>query len=242
MSLGLASYGLAFVAGVLSMLSPCVLPLIPIVFGSAIGVHRLGAFALASGLTISFTAAGLFVATVGYSLGLDAELFRNLAAVLLLILGAVLASASLQARFATATAAISTAGQSALDRLKPEGLFGQFLIGIVLGVAWSPCVGPTLGAAATLASQGKELTEVALAMTLFGLGAAVPMGLIGAASRTFTARWRGRFVLAGKFGKQTVGGVMAALGVLVLTGFDRSVEAFLVNASPAWLTDLTTRF
>ena len=63
------------------------------------------------------------------------------------------------------------------------GSAGQFLVGVLLGVVWSPCVGPTLGAASTLASQGKDLGQIGLLMLLFGLGAALPLILIGSLSR-----------------------------------------------------------
>ena len=80
MDFGIGTYGLGFLAGVLSTLSPCVLPLIPILIATAIGAHRLGPYALAVGLMVSFTAVGIFVASVGASLGLDQEVFRTIAA------------------------------------------------------------------------------------------------------------------------------------------------------------------
>ena len=80
----------AFVAGVLTVLSPCVLPILPIVFGAAASERKYGPAALAAGLTVSFVAIGLFVATIGYSVGLTAELFRQIAAALMIVLGAVL--------------------------------------------------------------------------------------------------------------------------------------------------------
>src|SRR4030081_2550617 len=67
---------LAFVAGLFSVLSPCVLPLVPIVLGAAVAEHKLGPVALAVGLALSFTAIGMFVATIGYTIGLDGDVFR----------------------------------------------------------------------------------------------------------------------------------------------------------------------
>jgi len=65
----------AVVAGVLSTLSPCVLPLLPVVLGTAVSQHRFGPVALAGGLAVSFVAIGLFVATIGFSIGLDLAAF-----------------------------------------------------------------------------------------------------------------------------------------------------------------------
>jgi cytochrome c biogenesis protein CcdA len=78
------TYALGAVAGVLSTLSPCVLPLLPIVIGSAAGAHRFGAVALAGGVALSYAATGLFVASFGFDIGLDGDIFRAAAAILLL--------------------------------------------------------------------------------------------------------------------------------------------------------------
>jgi cytochrome c-type biogenesis protein len=97
--MGIGSVAGAFVAGVLTVLSPCVLPILPIVLGAAASERKYGPAALAAGLAVSFVAIGLFVATIGYSVGLTAELFRQIAAALMIVLGAVLLLPSLQARW-----------------------------------------------------------------------------------------------------------------------------------------------
>ena len=88
--MAVGSLGLAFLAGLLSILSPCVLPLLPIVLGSAAAEHRLAPLALAGGVALSFVAIGLFIATIGFSIGLDADVFRTAAAILMVMLGVVL--------------------------------------------------------------------------------------------------------------------------------------------------------
>lgn len=242
MHLGIGSYGFGFVAGSLSILSPCVLPLVPVVVGTAFAAHPLGALALALGLALSFTGAGMFIATVGFAIGLDAEWFRNAAAVILVGFGAILLSGSLQQRFASATASLGAYADQWLRRLHIEGIRGQFVVGLLLGLVWAPCVGPTLGAAATLASQGKSLGQVALVMALFGIGAALPLTVIGSLSHRYFASSKRKLLRAGTYGKYVLGGAMAVLGLLMLTGWDRLLEAYLVEISPAWLTALTTRF
>ena len=89
---------LAFVAGVLSILSPCVLPILPIALGAAASEHKWGPVALATGLALSFVIIGLFVATVGYSIGLNADLFRYAAATLVVVFGALLVLPGLTSR------------------------------------------------------------------------------------------------------------------------------------------------
>jgi len=101
------SLALAFVAGVLSILSPCVLPILPIILGAAASEHRWGPVVLAVGLSVSFVAIGLFAATVGYSIGLDTDVFRNTAAALMIAVGSVLLVPRFQARLALAGAPLA---------------------------------------------------------------------------------------------------------------------------------------
>jgi cytochrome c-type biogenesis protein len=242
MDFGLGTYSLGYLAGILSTLSPCVLPLIPILISTAITAHRLGPYALAAGLTISFTIVGMLIGTVGASLGIDQNVFRYIAAVILILFGIVLLSTQLQERFATATSGLSTAGDGLLSKLNIDGLKGQFIIGLVLGIIWTPCVGPTLGAATTLASQGKDLAQIALLMFIFGLGAGTPLVILGSVSRATMMKLRGKMMSAGKTGKYLLGGIMVLLGIMILTGLDKTFEAWVLSVSPQWLTELTTRY
>lgn len=236
------SAALAFVAGILSALSPCVLPLLPLVLGAAVSEHPWGPAALALGLAASFVGIGLFVATVGYSMGLNEGVFRDVAALLLLALGAVLMLPRLQTRFATAAGPVSNWSSRRFGGFAGRGLKGQLAVGLLLGAVWSPCVGPTLGAASLLAAQGSDLGRVALVMLIFGIGAALPLLLLGMVSREVMLRWRERLRRTGQGGKMVLGGLLVVTALLILSGGDRALETALVNASPAWLTQLTTRF
>jgi cytochrome c-type biogenesis protein len=240
MDLGPTSYGLAFVAGGLSTLSPCVLPILPILLASAVAAHRLGPYALAGGLTLSFTLVGMLIASLGSAVGLDQTTLRTAGALLLLAFGLILISPRLQERFALAASGVSGAGQGLLAKVTLDGLPGQFILGLLLGVVWSPCVGPTLGAAITLASQGRDLAQVTVLMALFGLGAGVPLASLGLLSRQATMRIRNRLLVAGKFGKQVLGGVMILLGGLILSGADKRFEAWVLDHAPGWLVQATT--
>ncbi|MCC3244062.1 sulfite exporter TauE/SafE family protein [Methylocystis sp. WRRC1] len=234
--------GLAFLAGLLSVLSPCVLPLLPLVLGAAAAEHRLAPALLAFGVALSFVVIGLFVATIGFSIGLDGDAFRQAAAVLMIAFGAVLLAPALQIRIAAAGGPLSDRLNSAFGDRPSNGLFGQFGLGLLLGAVWSPCVGPTLGAASVLAARGEDLGAVAATMGVFGVGAALPLLVLGMLSRQTMARWRDRLLSAGKRAKQALGALLLGLGVMIVTGADKTLEAWLVSASPEWLTQLTTRF
>lgn len=238
----LSTYFFSLVAGSLSTLSPCVLPLIPILITSALNTHKLGPYALAGGLALSFTVVGVFLATLGASLGLDQETFRVVAAILLIGFGIILLSSALQERFAVAASGLSNSGQSLLNRVSTDSLSGQFMLGLILGVVWSPCVGPTLGAAITLASQGESLWHITLVMALFGIGAGVPLILLGLLSRQAMMRFRDKLLLAGQTGKKILGVLLLLVGIMIIMGWDKQLESLALDILPEWLINLSVRF
>lgn len=235
-----STLALAGLSGALSTLSPCVLPLLPIVLASALQSHRWGAVALGFGLTVSFTALGLLLATIGLSLGLDAETLRIATGWLLLAFAAVLLLPAAQRGFTALASRLAPGGAAA--RVSGDGLGGQFLVGATLGAVWSPCSGPTLGTAATLAGRSGGLGTAATIMLVFGLGAALPLVLVGLVSRQRLARLRGGLLAASSAGKRMLGVLLLLIGLGIVSGFDHRVEGWLTAHSPDWLNDLTTRY
>lgn len=230
----------AYAAGVLTILSPCVIPLVPIVLGSAAQRHRWGPLALALGLVVSFTLTGFVIATIGASIGLDSESIRTWSAVLLLIVGIALLIPKAQALFEHAIGPLANWAGERQARLERFGLAGQAGIGVLLGLVWSPCVGPTLGAATVLAAQGRNLGEVTFVMLAFALGIATVLLIMALATQRLLTRWRGRLMTAGTRGRRILGGLIALVGILILTGTDRQLEGFVLSVLPDWVTNLTT--
>lgn len=238
----LGTTSLAFLAGTLSVLSPCVLPILPLVVGGAISAHRWGALALAAGLTLSFTAIGLFVATIGFSIGLSSGTFQFASAGLLIAFGIVLLLPQLQTRFAAALGPLVNGLEQRAARFPASGFGGQFALGLLFGAAWTPCTGPTLGAAAMMASAGHNMVQAAAGMLAFGIGASLPLLSLGLISRSTFQRWRGRLAGSGRHGRILLGIVLVLFGLLIVTGLDQTLETVLVAHFPTWLSDLTTRY
>lgn len=233
---------LAYLAGVLSILSPCVLPLVPIVLSSAAAQHKLAPLALAGGLAVSFTLVGVFVAAIGFAIGIDSDFVRRAGGATLSLVGVVLLTPSLQVRFAHAAGPVGAWANERLEGFQTAGLSGQAGLGVLLGLVWSPCVGPTLGAASLLAAQGQDLVQVAIVMLAFGLGAASILVALGYVSAAALKRLRDRMRDTGVVGRAALGGALVVLGLLIVVGADRMLEAYLVEISPDWLTALTTRY
>ncbi len=232
----------SFLAGVLSTLSPCVLPLIPVLVAGAAQRHRLAPLALAGGLAASFAVLGVALASFGLALGIDQAAVRTAAATLMTLFGVVLLAPPLQRGFAAVAAPVAGGGNAVLARVPGDGVAGKFGLGLLLGAVWSPCAGPTLGAAVGLAAQRRSLAEVTVVMAVFALGAAAPVLLLAYGSRGALSRRKEAMARLARRAKPLLGAVLVAVGLLVLTGLDKVIEAAAVAAMPDWLVELTVRF
>ncbi len=237
MSLEVAAIPLAFFAGVVGVLSPCVWPLVPVVMSSASASGRTGPLYLAAGLSLSFAIAGTGLTWLLVSTGMDPEFFRYFAAAMLVLVAAAILVRPLgdwlQARLSRLASRVPT---GPADR--PVSGVSQFGVGALLGVVWLPCVGPTLGAAIALASMGQDFGMAFVVMLAYGIGTGGVLLLAGLASSRLLARWRPRLMSSGNTGKKVLGWSLAVLGVLVLTGFDKVLETLAVNLLPEWLFTL----
>jgi cytochrome c-type biogenesis protein len=240
MSVSINLLSLGYAAGALTILSPCVLPLVPIVLGSAAQRSRWGPLALAVGLVASFTTVALAVALAGVSGGGD--ILRVGGAVLLVLAGVGILFKQVGAALGRVLAPFTSWANDAQMRAERFGTLGQAAIGVLLGIVWSPCVGPTLGAATALASQGRDVGTAALTILAFGAGVSTTLMVVALAARGLFPRWRQRLMSVGGVGNRVFGMLLVVVGLLIITGLDHQFEALAVAVSPDWLTDLTTRF
>jgi cytochrome c-type biogenesis protein len=231
---------LAFVAGLLTIISPCVLPLAPIVVAGARAENPSGPLALAAGLAVTFGVVGGILASLGLELG-ETGVVRTVAAAIMLTVGLGMI---LPANGAWAENLLSplTRLSSALSRHLPaSGLAGQAAVGAVLAFAWAPCVGPTLGAALALAASGGSLAVSMAIMMVFALGAAIALLLAGYGLRKIATRGR---KLAGQTAERARAGLgiaFAMVGLVILTGVEHHLEEVVIAIMPDWLVTLGTR-
>ncbi len=228
---------LSFAAGSLTSLSPCAFLALPLIVGSALQEGAWAPVAVAAGMTASFTLLGVLLAAAGTALGLGEAAWRTLSAALLAASGLALLCAPLQARLSAAASPLATAAGRLSRGL--SGPAGPFAVGALLGAVWSPCSGPTLGAAFGLASTARGAWRAAALMAAFGLGASAPLLVVAYGARG--AAFRSRALGAGRFGKPLLGVVLLALGALVLSGLDRALEAAVTARLPDWWLDLLAR-
>jgi len=213
---------------------------VPVILAGAAAEHRLAPLALAAGLAMSFTGIGMFVSTVGFALGLDMDIFRTVSAVLLIAAGSVLALPRFHPALAAAAGPIGDLAQRRLNGFSGSGVGGQFAVGLLLGAVWTPCVGPTLGAASVMAIRGENLWSAGATMAAFGIGTAVPLLALAAVSREVLLRWRGRLVCAAGGMKSALGLLLVIAGVMTLSGWDRLIQTYLESVVPGWLSAIST--
>jgi cytochrome c biogenesis protein CcdA len=232
---GLVTLALAFVAGLLTALSPCVLPLLPLVMGSA-ARNPYGPTALATGFVTTFTVIGVLLASLGTALGLSDTIVRSISAALLVAAGVLMISHRLQDRVGRWLSPLA----SATARLSPRtdrGIGSQFFVGALLGGVWSPCVGPTLGAALGLATRSETLAHAAAIMAAFGLGSATLLLAAGYASRAVIGQ-RLRLLQAGERGRLVFGVLLLLVGASVATGIDKLLESAVLARLPQWWVEV----
>ncbi len=238
------AYAFSFLEGTLTAISPCVLPALPLIVGSAAQEHRHAPLSVAAGLVLSFTLVGIFLALSAVMLGIDPSFVGRAAAVGLIPFGFVLVVPVLQDKFQNLLSPLTRLANNKLSTGRFKGLSGQFGLGCLLGAVWSPCVGPSLGAAFSLASRGQDIGQATLMMFLFGVGvgAALPLVLIAYGARHLFVSYRGNFLRIGQMAKPAMGIVVIFLGISILLGWDKAAEGKLLNILPTAWVDLISRY
>jgi cytochrome c-type biogenesis protein len=234
--------GLALLAGSLTTLNPCVFPLLPIVLGGALQGHKLAPVAMGAGMVAAFGALGLLVGVAGDALGLDPDHIRIAGAVLLIIFGIVMLVPALNEKFTNFVTPLASGANSATANLDSGSLKGAFATGGLLGMVWSPCSGPMLASALTIvATQGGAVRGTVILST-FGLGAAAVLVAVAYASRAGFGKVRGWVLTHMDRVKKIFGVFVLLVGIAILSGGDKWLEAKLTKVLPESWINLTTRY
>ncbi len=237
-----ASIGISYLAGALTALSPCVLPLLPLVVGGAMQRHRAAPLLMGIGMTTAFAVAGWILGALGPAMDLDAERVHQAAAISLVIFGLALwvdPLANLVSRLVQPLALSADRLAAAVGHQSPAA---ALFFGGLLGLAWSPCAGPMLVASLALVATGRDGALGALLLGLFGLGAATPLVLAAYASRAGFMRLAGWARVHARGLRHGFGAVSVASGVFIATGLDRQLASGALALMPdAWL-ELVTRY
>jgi cytochrome c biogenesis protein CcdA len=225
---------LAFVAGVITILSPCVLPLLPMILATATQEGRARPWGVILGFVAAFAAATLALSALVRTLGVPPDINRTLSALVLALLGLVLVVPALQLRFERSAGWLAGRAPAAAG----AGFGGGVVVGLGLGLAWTPCVGPIMASVITLALN-QNVGPGAVAVTLaFSLGTALPMAAVLFGGRQLVRRldW---FQRNAATIQRVFGLVLLLTGLAIWLGWDRSAQVALLEWFPGWESMLT---
>lgn len=238
-----------YIAGLLTLINPCVLPVLPIALATSISEHKLGPVALAAGMSLTFTFFGMFITVLGPSIGLSIDVVSNIGASIMILFGVILLVPKLSDKFASATEGFSSKADANINQLSANdnkspaaGLKQQFIGGGLLGAVWVPCIGPTIGGAISLASQGQNLIWATLIMLAFSLGISTVILALAYGTREAIMARRDKMKFIAEKSKPIMGIAFVIVGLLILTKFYQTLEILLLDAMPIWLQDLSVRY
>ncbi|MFA4956652.1 MAG: cytochrome c biogenesis CcdA family protein [Candidatus Methanoperedens sp.] len=217
---------LVFLAGVVTIMKPCCLPLVPIIFSGS-GGHKFRPLAIVSGLTVSFTTMGVLVSAFGATFGAYTDYLRNIAILFIITMGLVLFDEDVNMEFMKLSGSITQGLRQNFGFLNkfsskmPQGsLMSGFFLGMSLGVLWIPCVGPVLGAVLALVASVGNTTYGAWMLFVYSIGMSLPMLAIAYYGKKFTNRYTW-FSRNGELLKKLSGLVLIVAGILLLFGIDK---------------------
>ncbi|MEO0486539.1 MAG: cytochrome c biogenesis CcdA family protein [Pseudomonadota bacterium] len=233
---------LGYLAGLLTLINPCVVPVLPIVLASSLQASKWGPVALAAGMSVTFVALGITVTAFGRAFGIDERAIADAGAVLMIGFGLVLLVPQFSGAFATATGGFASRADAGLEDVNRASLRGQVVTGALLGAVWSPCVGPTLGGAIALASTGENLGWATAIMASFALGVSSIILALGYGAQSALRSRAALMRRLAQWSRPAMGLILVLVGLGLLFRVHHAIELWALEALPYWLQDLSVRF
>jgi cytochrome c-type biogenesis protein len=230
-----------FIAGLATVVTPCILPILPAVLSGSVG-SRFRPLAIVTGMSITFTLMGILINAVA-SFGYFAEYLRWFSIFIIILMGALLFDDDVnQVYVKISSSAVNSVRErmSFLGKLTSKapsgGLFSGLFLGMSLGVLWIPCVGPILGAVfayVQLSSGSVDMLYGTLLLIVYSIGVSIPMLIIAYSGKSISGRVKW-FVRRGHFFKKLSGLILMLVGIMMLFGIDRIIKATLLPYFPVY--------
>ena len=219
----------SFLAGIVTILSPCILPVLPIILSvSADARGKKKPVGVITGFVLSFTFFTLFLSTIVRATGVPAEVLRLASVVIIAGFGIVLIVPKIQAKIEILFSKLSKFSPNPTAH---KGFFGGVLIGFSLGLLWTPCVGPILASVISLAIIGEVTFGAFLIILAYSIGTAISMFLIMLGGAKFLPR--------SKWIQPVFGILMILTAFAIFTNLDRKFQTYVLNKFPQYGAGLT---
>jgi cytochrome c biogenesis protein CcdA/thiol-disulfide isomerase/thioredoxin len=238
----------AFLSGVITILSPCILPVLPIVLSGGVGGGKAKPFGVLAGFVVSFTAFTLSLSAIVQAIGIPVDALRIVAVVLIVLFGVVMLVPWLRDRFEILTSRIasrgsrggasSTGAAAGAPQTRWAGFWSGLVVGLSLGLIWTPCVGPIMASVISLAlTQHVDGGSVSITLA-YTLGTSIPMLAIMLGGRALLKKVPALTRNAANIQKG-FGVLMILVGVAIGLGWDRQFQATVLRLFPNYGTGLT---
>lgn len=220
----------AFLAGILTIAAPCILPMLPIILGASVGQKtKMRPLFIVLGFVVSFAAASLILSALVTHLGLSQNFIRSIAIVMLVIFAFFMIwPLPFELLTAKLSGFINKASEVGSSR---KGNSGAFILGLVLGIVWTPCAGPVLGTILTLVATQGTTGKATLLVIVYALGAGVPMLAIAYGSQWLTTKVRGLVKYSARL-QQVFGVLILLLAIAMYFQYDTVIENKLTSFFP----------
>lgn len=226
----------AFLAGIVTVLSPCILPLLPIILSSSDGTGKQKPFGVVIGFIASFTFFTLFLSTIIKLSGIPVDTLRLFSIAVLTLFGISLLVPQVQTQIEILFSRFANLIPSGQNK---TGFFGGLFIGLSLGILWTPCVGPILASVISLAITGSVTAQSFLITLSYALGTAIPMFAIMMIGSTALQRVPWLLRNTGKIQK-AFGVLMILTAISIFFNVDRQFQTFILSVFPNYGVGLTT--
>jgi len=221
----------AFLAGFVTILAPCIWPVLPIVLSSAAeGRGHKRPLGITLGVIISFAVFTLTVSTLVRVFHLDANILRLIAVVIIASLGLMMIFPALYSKFEILVTKLSNVFGIKGTR-EGNDFWPGFITGLSLGIVWSPCAGPILATIATLAATGKVNIDVILVTIAYVIGVGIPLFAFAYGGQKLISKLKNVSQYTGKI-QQVFGVIMILAAWAILTNYDQTLQLALINKFP----------
>jgi len=226
----------AFVSGLLTILAPCIWPILPVVLSTSATVGHRRPLGVTTGILLSFTVLTLSLSYLVRIFNIDPDSLRLLAVVVIIFLGLVLLVpplSSLLEAYASMLSSHFFVKAGSVTSESGSGFWGGLVTGLSLGIVWAPCAGPILATIAALSATRAVNSQVVLVTIVYMIGTGIPLFLFATFGSRLLTRSRLLSPFTGRI-QQILGVIMIVTALFIYTGYDRLLQAKLLNIFPAY--------